>query len=145
MLSTNRLLATIARLRLALVSFVVGLALITGLVRAGRTYFYCPAMNEITAHSCCETSNHRERVPADRVEPTNQDCCEPGQFAVVPRGSVTQPPETPSAPLIAVLSPPRETPSYEPVLTVRPRVDLRVTGPPRTARERRALSQVFLL
>jgi hypothetical protein len=121
----------------AALGVLLAVALVTGFVRGGTRYFFCPLMQAISDAPCCDArasdGHDRDRVDAD-------DCCEVHRLASVPDGSVVAAAGgVLDAPLVLVLSPPGATPAAERALRAwrgEPR-----TGPPRypaDASERRA-------
>ena len=139
------LFAAARRLVPALLSFVVAVALVAGVARAGAAYFFCPWTDQLAAHPCCANGHEDDGGPTDRVDATRKECCEAGRLAALPRVTTATPLVPPSAPLVAVLPSLSDAPQCEALVSAPRNFIFREKGHWPTALERCARSRVFLL
>ena len=131
----GRLLRQVALMALSLVVAVA-------IFRAGTSYVYCAAMNEVRSDECCK-SPFADGGSACAVYAPH-DCCAVKKLGALPSGAALAAHDVPSAPLLMVHLPP-PPPVIAAAEKLAPvRFERRSTGPPRPSGVPPRL-QVFLI
>ena len=131
----------IARALRRVAPLVIVLGVLTGVLRGGTRYFYCPAMEAVMGAACCGGSH----ASAHREQPNVQspDCCEERVHGRLPLAATTHVGTMVfDAPLLAIL--PVVTALPRPFVDPRVRVTHHERAGPRSAAQRRAELMVFL-
>lgn len=103
---------TYGRSRLARVAAaLLAVLMLAGVLRAGASYVYCPAMRMVADAACCSGDRSAEHEDADTIQVRTRDCCEKHVVGRLPavRGAVTAA-HALAAPLLAVLPAPTTGP-----------------------------------
>jgi hypothetical protein len=132
--------AILARVAAALVAVVM----LVGVLRAGASYSYCPAMQMITDGPCCPGDRRAQHEEGDVVQLRARDCCEQHVLAKLPSAGGTSAPLPLIAPaLVAVLAVPTAEP-HQTGLNAALRFDHEGRAGPIAAARHRAELMVFL-
>jgi hypothetical protein len=125
----------------AVLAALAGVVLLVGVLRANARYFYCPLMDAIASHACCESSRE-DGMGEPAIEAP--DCCEEMHVGALPSGATPTSIVVSSAPLTAFV-PTVVTSTPSPISIVRlATLDARHRGPPPPS-EARARTMVFLI
>ena len=126
------------QMALALLSLVVTL----GVLRAGSSYLYCAAMEEVRTEECCKRPC--DDGSADCSIVAHHDCCAMKKLRALPSAMVDGAHAIPAAPLLTIQAPPPLLMVATATKGAPARLLRGSTGPPRPS-ERPARLQVFLI
>lgn len=102
--SASRGRAVLVRIAATLVAAVM----LVGLLRAGASYFYCPAMEMVTDAPCCPGDRRAAHEEEDIAQLRARDCCEEHVVAKLPSaGGTSGPPHLTAPSLVDVHAVPK--------------------------------------
>lgn len=131
--------ATVARLG----AITVAIALLVGVLRSGKSYFFCPMMTAVFDAPCCGGDDHGDEEDNGVSEFRAPDCCQAKRIGSMPASALSTVPDVCPAPCVAVLPARDRADAFDVGASTVGYTQPARAGPP-TANERRAELMVWL-
>lgn len=81
----------------------VALVLLIGVLRSGKSYFFCPMMTAVFETPCCDGEEHGDEEDGSVSEVRAPDCCQAKRIGTMPSSALSSVPDVSPSPCVAVL------------------------------------------